>query len=417
MTDNVTLPTSGTGSVAPVIATDDVAGVQFQKVKLDGGGDGLSVPVVAGQQVMASSLPVTLASNQSALPITDNSGSVTVDAPVGTPVFVKLSDGAASLVGQKTMALSVPVVLASDQTVIPVSDNAGSLTVDAPVGTPVFSRLSDGAAALIGQKAMTASLPVVLASDQTVIPVNGDVDHDAVNTLKNIQVAGNASPTDVPPTAVSANGDRSRMWVTRSGAQVVRPQRVRESYTAVFRLGEAAARLDQTFTQVANTTKQWATLHHTAVASTKETRLLKCVVYITAWSVATQGVLELRQLSATTAPATGNPAITPTAHRRGGTAAECVCLYLPTTQGTEAAVDKPLASIPIDYGIMGAVSTINPLPYPTGIVLYDAADEDPEMNPPTLPVGTLDGWGVVLRTVSNPAVRMTVVMRFSEETP
>jgi plasmid maintenance system antidote protein VapI len=40
------------------------------------------------------------------------------------------------------------VILASDQTVVPVSDNAGSLTVDAPVGTPVFTRLSDGTAAL-----------------------------------------------------------------------------------------------------------------------------------------------------------------------------------------------------------------------------------------------------------------------------
>jgi hypothetical protein len=39
----------------------------------------------------------------------------------------------------------------------PVSDNAGSLTVDAPVGTPVFVRLSDGSAAI-------TTLPVSLAS-------------------------------------------------------------------------------------------------------------------------------------------------------------------------------------------------------------------------------------------------------------
>lgn len=31
------------------------------------------------------------------------------------------------------------VILASDQTVVPISDNAGSLTVDAPLGTPVFT--------------------------------------------------------------------------------------------------------------------------------------------------------------------------------------------------------------------------------------------------------------------------------------
>jgi hypothetical protein len=39
----------------------------------------------------------------------------------------------------------------------PVTDNGGSLTVDAPVGTPVFVRLSDGSSAI-------ATLPVSLAS-------------------------------------------------------------------------------------------------------------------------------------------------------------------------------------------------------------------------------------------------------------
>jgi hypothetical protein len=49
------------------------------------------------------------------------SGTVTADAPVGTPAFVRLSDGSAAI------------------TALPVTDNSGSLTVDAPVGTPVFS--------------------------------------------------------------------------------------------------------------------------------------------------------------------------------------------------------------------------------------------------------------------------------------
>ncbi len=265
-----------------------------------------------------------------------------------------------------------------------------------------------------GQKAMSASTPVVLPSDQSAIPINGDVDHDAVNTLKNIQMAGHASPSDIPPAVVSANGDRARIWVDRSGAQIVRPRRLRESYTAVCRLAEAAGRLDQSFTQVANTNKQWATLHHTAGA-TKEVRLRQCVCYITAWSVATQGILELRQISA--APATGNPAITPTPHRRGGTAAEAVVLYLPTTAGTEAGVNSPLGHRVFDYGIMGAVSTVNPMPLVNPIVLYDASLEADEVLPPTLPVATLDGWAVMLRTVGAPVVRMTVVFKFTEEIP
>src|SRR6266487_370598 len=132
---------------------------------MDGTLDGTTKAAVAaaGLKVDASG---------AAVPVTDNAGSLTVDAPVGTPVFARLSDGAAVLIGQKVMASSLPVAVASDQSVIPVSDNAGSLTVDAPVGTPAFVRLSDGAAALIGQKVMASSLPVVLASDQTVIPVS-----------------------------------------------------------------------------------------------------------------------------------------------------------------------------------------------------------------------------------------------------
>jgi hypothetical protein len=47
--------------------------------------------------------------------VTDNSGSLTVDAPAGTPVFVRLSDGAAAI------------------TALPITDNSGSLTVDGTV--------------------------------------------------------------------------------------------------------------------------------------------------------------------------------------------------------------------------------------------------------------------------------------------
>ncbi|QIG49558.1 hypothetical protein G5V57_18680 [Nordella sp. HKS 07] len=54
MADDVTLP--GTGAV---IVTDDVGGGrQIQLVKLDGGANGASAPVVSGAQASANSLPV-----------------------------------------------------------------------------------------------------------------------------------------------------------------------------------------------------------------------------------------------------------------------------------------------------------------------------------------------------------------------
>lgn len=70
----------------------------------------------------------------------------------------------------------------------PISDAAGSVTVDAPVATPVAVRQSDGAAFIApllegtftgrintqGQKAMAASTPVVIASDQSAVVTRFD---------------------------------------------------------------------------------------------------------------------------------------------------------------------------------------------------------------------------------------------------
>ncbi len=92
--------------------------------------------------------------------------------------------------GSATSANSAPVVIASDQAAIPITDNSGSLTVDAPVGTPAFVRLSDGSSAVspatsalqttgntslssidtktpaLGQALAAASVPIVLTAAQ-----------------------------------------------------------------------------------------------------------------------------------------------------------------------------------------------------------------------------------------------------------
>jgi hypothetical protein len=76
MADNVTLP--GTGSS---VAADEIGGNLYQRVKIAVGADGAAADLAPGQVAMAASLPVAIASNQSAVPITDNSGSLTVDSP------------------------------------------------------------------------------------------------------------------------------------------------------------------------------------------------------------------------------------------------------------------------------------------------------------------------------------------------
>lgn len=160
--------------------------------------DVLTVPAplsTTGGGTEATALRVTVATDSTGvLSVDDNGSSLTVDAPVGTPAFVRLSDGAAAITtlpvslaslpalvagtanigdvdvltvpaplsttGGGTEATALRVTVATDSTgVLSVDDNGSSLTVDAPVATPVFVRLSDGAAAITTLPVSVASVP------------------------------------------------------------------------------------------------------------------------------------------------------------------------------------------------------------------------------------------------------------------
>lgn len=56
MADNLTIPASGTGTATPVVATDDVSSVHYQKIKVDLGGDGVSLPLVGVDETGASAV-------------------------------------------------------------------------------------------------------------------------------------------------------------------------------------------------------------------------------------------------------------------------------------------------------------------------------------------------------------------------
>jgi hypothetical protein len=71
MADNVTTPTTGSGTATPVIATDDAAGVHYQKVKLiDGTADSTTaIPGTAnGLQVVTASTVIDLTLSLSTSP-------------------------------------------------------------------------------------------------------------------------------------------------------------------------------------------------------------------------------------------------------------------------------------------------------------------------------------------------------------
>lgn len=200
MADNVTLDAGSGGST---IATDEctvnsiTAHVQWVKPAYGTHDSFTPVTTSAGLPV-AQQGTWTVTGAGGSFPVTDSGGSLTVDAPVGTPVFVRLSDGSSAIATLPVSVASVPshdvtnagtfavqaaqsgtwtvqpgntanttawLVTGTNGT-FPVTDSGGSLTVDAPVATPVFVRLSDGSSAI-------ATLPVSIAATVTVTGTGG----------------------------------------------------------------------------------------------------------------------------------------------------------------------------------------------------------------------------------------------------
>jgi hypothetical protein len=100
---------------------------------------------------------------------------------VTSNVNISQFGGVSVTLGQKAMAASMPVVLPSDQAAIPVTPAANS-----SINVSQFG----GVAVTQGQKAMAASMPVVLPSDQAAIPVT-----PAANSSINVSQFGGVAVT------------------------------------------------------------------------------------------------------------------------------------------------------------------------------------------------------------------------------
>jgi SLT domain-containing protein len=167
------------------------------------------LPSTLGQHAAAGSLSVVLASDQGAVPVSQsgtwdiNNISGTVSLPTGAATSALQTTGNTSLssidgklgsLGQKTMSGSAPVVIASDQSAIPASQsgtwdiNNISGTVSLPTGAATSALQTAGNTSLssidsklgtLGQKAMTGSAPVVIASDQSAIPISAPLSVNA----------------------------------------------------------------------------------------------------------------------------------------------------------------------------------------------------------------------------------------------
>lgn len=209
---------SSTGTQRVILATDQPV------VPVGDNGGSLTVD---GTVAVSGTVAVT----QSTSPwiIGDGAGAITVDGTVtanqgGAPWSVNQTqwNGVAVSVGSGASDTgTVRAILATNQPVIPVSDNAGSLTVDSTQlpAALVGGRLDENVGAwlgstapTVGQKAMASSVPVTIASNQAAVDVTvtgTSAQLPASNTAGAINKEGlGVNCTAVSSTIMAANGSR-----------------------------------------------------------------------------------------------------------------------------------------------------------------------------------------------------------------
>lgn len=168
--------------------------------------DGKLPPI--GQHDLASSVSVAIATDQGPVPVSASSlplptGAATSSLQTSGNASLSSIDGKMASLGQKSMAGSMPVAIASDQSTLAVSAvslplPSGAATA-ANQATEIASLSSiDGKLGSLGQKAMAGSAPVVIASDQSTLPVSASaLPLPSGAATSALQTSGNASLSSI----------------------------------------------------------------------------------------------------------------------------------------------------------------------------------------------------------------------------
>jgi hypothetical protein len=193
MADNVAI-TPGAGAT---VATDDIGGVQYQRVKVALGADGSATDLSPGQKAMSASVPVVLASDHSAVPVT--AAALPLPAGAATDAAVTALSGKFNSLGQKSSAGSAPVVIASDQSAI-LATVSGTVSISGGLSLPTGAATETTLAAIntktpaLGQAAAASSVPVALANEQILDQyVTGQGSQTALGNNVILAVAGSGS--------------------------------------------------------------------------------------------------------------------------------------------------------------------------------------------------------------------------------
>ena len=254
MADNVGY-TEGSGKT---IAADDIDSVLYQRVKLAVGADGAAADLAPGQAAMAASLPVVIANNQSAVPVSDSSGSLTVDSP---QLPAALAAGGGLPIEGVAGGVAVPVSVAT----VPshAVTNAGTFAVQESGAALTALQLIDDC--ISGSEAQVDVVAALPAGDNNIgnvdivtgptaanaLQVQGTVAHDSA-AANNPLLAG-ATAANAQPAAV-ASGDVVKLIADLVGRQIVAPYTMpekAEQYTSAADITDTAD--DEVFAAVAST--------------------------------------------------------------------------------------------------------------------------------------------------------------------
>lgn len=256
----VTQPVSAASLPLPSGAATSAAQLpDGHNVTVDNAAGASAVNIQDGGNTITVDGTVTADAGSGPWPVTDNAGSLTVDAPVGTPVNVQISDGTdtalvsvggallvdASATTQPvsgTVTVTHPAlgggVEAGAQRVTIANDSTGVLSVDD--GGANLSVDWAGTVPPIGAGTEAAALRVTLATDSTGLvsvddnagsltvdqatasnlnaQVVGEIAHDSADSGNPIKLGGKASTNE--PTAVAVD-DRVNAWFDVHGRLVV----------------------------------------------------------------------------------------------------------------------------------------------------------------------------------------------------
>jgi hypothetical protein len=179
------------GSTADAAVITDTAGTLSGKLR------GLvkwafeRMPVSLGQKIMADSFPVTLASNQSSLAVTG-----------------PLTDAELRAAAVPISAAALPLPSGGASSALQTTGNASLAAIDADLDVALSTRLADatftGRINTLGQKSMANSTPVVLASDQAAIPVTSSESYYEIRLDESTSIityVGQANPGSITSTA------------------------------------------------------------------------------------------------------------------------------------------------------------------------------------------------------------------------